>query len=276
MNFISSQAKKYSLVINWQLESTILEKVLTNFSKVYVIYLKTAILKVVNVETYCEESTRDAFISGLSSNLIRQRFLEDQSLTLKTAYNQARNLDLAQKNSEEFVTNVTPVYSAVTSGAEDEKDSIATANPGRNTYFCKSNRYSRKNCSARGAFCNKCEKKGHFEKVCQSKRGAVSAVMHQTNNNASQSFLAAVTAGVPSSFSNAIDHAFIKNTKFSALIDIGSSENFISSKPIAELKISYVISRKSIKPDPKRLEPLRNMHPPKDHNSKQRVFHKKH
>ena len=84
-------------------------------------------------------------ISGLSSNEIRQRLLEDRSLTLKTAYDRARTLDLAQKNSEEYVRNVTPVYSAATGGAEDEEDSIGAANSDRNTcYFCGNNRHPRK------------------------------------------------------------------------------------------------------------------------------------
>ena len=45
IKFIFTQAMKYSLVINWQLEGKILEYLLTNFSKVYVIQQKTAILK---------------------------------------------------------------------------------------------------------------------------------------------------------------------------------------------------------------------------------------
>ena len=36
--------------------------------------------------------------------------------------------------------------------------------------------------------------------------------------------------------------------------------------------LGYVISHKSIKPDPEWLEPLRNMHPPKYQKSKQRVI----
>ena len=64
--------------------------------------------------------------------------------------------------------------------------------------------------------------------------------MHQTKDNASlPPFIAVVTAGVPTSLSHAIESVFINNTKFSALIDNGSSENFISSKAIAKLKISY-------------------------------------
>ena len=63
--------------------------------------------------------------------------------------------------------------------------------------------------------------------------------MHQANNNAIQRpFLPAVTAGVPSSLSNAIENVFINNTKCSTLTETGCSENVISSKVIAKLKIS--------------------------------------
>ena len=89
----------------------------------------------VNAESYCKESITDAFISGLSSNLSRQWLLEDQALTLKFAYERARTLDLAQKNSEEFVRNVTPVYSVATGGNEIQKDSIVAVNPGQSTYY---------------------------------------------------------------------------------------------------------------------------------------------
>ena len=89
-------------------------------------------------------------------------------------------------------------------------------------------------------FVTNVKRKVHSAKVCQSKRGAVSAAMHQTNDNASQPpFLAAVTAGVPSSLLHTIENVFINNIKFSALIDTSSSLNFISSKVIAKLKISY-------------------------------------
>ena len=54
----------------------------------YLQALKTLIkdcnFKNVTAAQYCEESIRDAFISGLQSSLIRQRLLENKTLDLKT------------------------------------------------------------------------------------------------------------------------------------------------------------------------------------------------
>ena len=42
---------------------------------------------------------RDAFINGLHTNIIRQYLLENKVLGLSSAFDQARSLDAAQKNS---------------------------------------------------------------------------------------------------------------------------------------------------------------------------------
>ncbi|XP_053648711.1 uncharacterized protein [Cherax quadricarinatus] len=49
----------------------------------------------VTAAQYCEESIRDAFISGLQSPIIRQRLLENKTLDLAAAFDQARALDSA-------------------------------------------------------------------------------------------------------------------------------------------------------------------------------------
>ena len=59
-------------------------------------------LKAVSAEQYKEELVRDSFINGLSSPLIRQRLLENKTLTLDQAYSQATSLDVAQKNSAAY------------------------------------------------------------------------------------------------------------------------------------------------------------------------------
>ena len=59
-------------------------------------------LKAVSAEQYKEELVRDSFINGLSSPLIRQRLLENKTLTLDQAYSQATSLDVVQKNSAAY------------------------------------------------------------------------------------------------------------------------------------------------------------------------------
>ena len=57
----------------------------------------------VTSETYRSEMIRDSFINGLTSNYIRQRLLENSELSLDRAYEIARTLHTAQKNSELYI-----------------------------------------------------------------------------------------------------------------------------------------------------------------------------
>ncbi|XP_042218088.1 uncharacterized protein LOC121863481 [Homarus americanus] len=59
-------------------------------------------LKPVTAEQYREELIHDAFINGISSPLIWQRLLENKTLGLQNAYNQAYSLDLAQHNADAY------------------------------------------------------------------------------------------------------------------------------------------------------------------------------
>jgi len=59
----------------------------------------------VTAQLHKEEAIRDAFIGGLTSNEIRQRLLEDDTLTLETAFTKARSLEIAQKNPEVYQNN---------------------------------------------------------------------------------------------------------------------------------------------------------------------------
>ena len=58
--------------------------------------------KAVTADAYRSEAMRDAFITGLLSGVIRHRLLENQTLTLDQAVDQARALDQAQRNSETY------------------------------------------------------------------------------------------------------------------------------------------------------------------------------
>ena len=55
---------------------------------------------------YREESVRDAFIPGLTSGLIRQRLLENNTLDLKTMFDLARSLESAVWSSETYMATL--------------------------------------------------------------------------------------------------------------------------------------------------------------------------
>ena len=76
-------------------------------------------LKNVIAKQYREELVRDSFINGIASPLIRQRLLENTRLDLKTAFDQANSLDLAQKNSEAYAMPSIPVTAVVSSSPTD-------------------------------------------------------------------------------------------------------------------------------------------------------------
>ena len=58
--------------------------------------------KDVTSEIYKQEMVRDAFINRIISQSIRQRLLENVTLSLDTAFTQARSLGLAEKSSNQY------------------------------------------------------------------------------------------------------------------------------------------------------------------------------
>ena len=69
----------------------------------------------VTADIYTKEAVRDAFITGLSSSLIRQRLLEKQTLSLEEAVLQARSMETAQHNAEIYVSTPSGFTPAVAS-----------------------------------------------------------------------------------------------------------------------------------------------------------------
>ncbi len=79
--------------------------------------------KNVSGEQYREESVRDAFITGLTSGLIRQRLLENKTLDLKTMFDQARSLESAARSSESYSVPNPPTSAAAVPSTEVVPDS---------------------------------------------------------------------------------------------------------------------------------------------------------
>ena len=131
---------------------------------------------------------RDVFISGVRSNQIRQRMLENKELNLATTYELAFMLDMAQKQSDLYSQ---PDFSGATIPAQPHSQQIPISNSqhcdpqdkdSSNTieqpitiaaaeiecYFYGLHKHARSSCPAQNSRCHRCGKQGHFLKVCQS------------------------------------------------------------------------------------------------------------
>ena len=185
---------------------------------------------------------RDAFISGVRSNQIRQRMLENKDLDLATAYELALMLDMAQKQSDLYSQ---PDFSGVTIPAQPHSQQIPISNSqhcdpqdkdSSNTieqpvtiaaaeikcYFCGLHKHARSSCPARNSRCHRCGKQGHFLKVCWS-------APSQKTRLATTISLSTVSTVSPKCLSKIIVPARVNGLNLHTLIDTGSSKNFIDA-----------------------------------------------
>ena len=183
----------------------------------------------VTADKHRDDAIRDAFISGLSSSEIRLRLLEKDDLDLKTAFDSARSLELAQKHSQTYQSTTSSYQSSSSTAcaaANSEGEETLQHNQlnaiSAKCYFCGYGKHPRFKCPAKDATCKQCEKKGHFAKVCMSAKKTVSA--------STQPMFAALNAATgPYGLKNALIKILVNNIPVTALIDTGSSDSYLSS-----------------------------------------------
>ncbi|XP_046855944.1 uncharacterized protein LOC124449046 [Xenia sp. Carnegie-2017] len=181
-------------------------------------------------EQYREELVRDSFFNGLLSPLIRQRLLENRQLDLKTAFDQANALDLAQKNSEAYApTENSAAFFSTEYGGEDPLPSDNHV----------------KECPARSCVCNNCGKSGHYAKVCQSQ--AVKGT--KTTASIRSASLCSISAACPKSLLQASTKVSVNSTVLTALVESGSSDSYINDKDFQREQKSVVIEFSGKKPE---------------------------
>lgn len=150
---------------------------------------KTCEFTNVTAEENRTQYVTEAFINGLSSAAIRQRLLENNTLTLDEAYKQARALEQAQTQAASYDTgtvasiNMDNMKISEAPPLQDNIKSFVTENvaaiqskPSDPCYFCKNPRHPRSKCPARNSECRKCGKKGHWAKACKSFAESLGAV----------------------------------------------------------------------------------------------------
>ena len=130
----------------------------------------------VTAEEHRQTYIRDAFINGLQSCDIRRRLLENFTLPLDKAFEQARALEMAHKNSASYNS---PAFTASTSIKENTDDqhnsenetglaALHSSKQELKCYFCGLEQHSRSLCPAKDSNCSSCGKMGHYSCVCRS------------------------------------------------------------------------------------------------------------
>ena len=210
----------------------------------------------VTAVVHCDEYIRDSFINGLSSSVIRQRLLESRDLDLHRAFEQARTLELSQRQSETYnivsptvsscTTDMTPPTGASSpsrtgDSAEEritnEEPPTIAALPQRECYFCARGRHNRSRCPARNSTCSSCKKKGHYARACRStatvaaleygKPMLVSSATFESLPRSSLSSTIIVSSAAFESLSRSSLNGTVLGQQVRVLIDTGSSVNFI-------------------------------------------------
>ena len=150
----------------------------------------------VNAHQYRDDMKRNSFISGISSNFIRERLLESRTLTFTAAYEKARAFELAKVNCEMYSRQQISPERVCVIGKETKEEtnkqttSSISSSKTRQTfecYFCGGNRWhSRNRCSAKNETGDFCQKVGHYAKCCLKRKRSL--------NSVGQPFLASITA----------------------------------------------------------------------------------
>ena len=216
-----------------------------------------------------EQNIRTAFISGVTSNQIRQRLLEDTK-DLNGTLNTALTLEQALKNSEQYVrSNVNhPTFSAKATlsnhevGNENDNSVVASTQhyDGNNSFrsrnnkkacdFCGHEKHFRPVCPARDSICSSCGKKGHWAKVCKSSNTRGSSFnanrKYESVANAAH-HLSALSASTPSSLEKAIVRSKVNDSLVAyVLLDSGSSDSFVSNSFVQKHKLNITPYSKSV------------------------------
>ena len=198
---------------------------------------KNCNFQAVTAEQNSNDAIRDAFITGLSSQKIRQRLLENNLLTLNDAILQARALEIAEKNSEAYVDSLR--YSASNNPSAQESSQVAAVSKTKSKtysqkekcFFCGMDRHSRDACPAREATCHTCGKIGHFSRVCNSskKKLPAASVFDHTIASASEALK-----------NNATTRIQMAGRSVTALLDTGSCHSFVSEELANSLKLKKI------------------------------------
>ena len=233
---------------------------------------KDCSFEAVSAEQHRQGHVRDAFISGIRSKDIRQKLLENVTLTMDQTFEKARTLHATYQNAESY-GNSGNQFCASAAGVGETYESHVQVHPetfggqdvqvaatgNQACWYCGYARHSnRSQCPAQNHKCELCGKLHHYEKVCRNSRRNVrpAATPRQPKSTPSQSAAIwptlATLAPTPASPSKMDNHDKITafcNIKINkkhvtrALIDTGSlSWSFIDKQLATRLGLVIIPS----------------------------------
>ena len=154
----SAVMMRHKLRNHRQLEGHSIENFLSDLQAM----AKRCPIKALTAEQHRDQLISDAFVSGLQSPSIRQRLLESSEDNLSDLVKTALTMELAIEDAKglsqsSHITNPTLAVSASSSSS-------------KSCYWCGGIIHSKNKCPARNSVCRQCGRKGHWQKVCNSRK----------------------------------------------------------------------------------------------------------
>ena len=178
-------------------------------------------------EQHRKSYIRDTFINLLYSKEIQQRLLENMTLTMDQAFEQARSLKMAYKNSEMY-NQLYPSSAAAEKPMPDKhnQQQLNAIDTKDKCFFYGLNKHTHNSCPVKASTINNCGKIGHYAWVCRSKAGTKgSLAVIQLN--------LPTLATIPSNKNlNSYVTPLLNNNEILALVDSGSTSRSFIDKPL--------------------------------------------
>ena len=119
------------------------------------------------------ERLRDQQVVGIRSEAIQRRLLAETALTYNKAIELATSMELADKDSKELIGSAKSAVNYVARRGEKPSASSSGGNRKMTTspcYHCGGTNHKPDQCRYANAVCHQCNKKGHLQRVCRSKK----------------------------------------------------------------------------------------------------------
>ena len=140
----------------------------------YIVALKQ-LARRCNFGAFLEEALQDRLVCGLKNEATQRRLLSEKDLTFQKAFDTAQAMELAAKDTAEFMGKTPSLEPAVNRVATPDRGGGRTRNTsqtgtsGKHCYRC-GGKHDAQSCWHKKTKCHGCLKVGHLKHMCKSKQ----------------------------------------------------------------------------------------------------------